>query len=96
MSTRGMTMIPNANNVSLDPLGLLADAIADRVVAKLQAKEGAALLSVADAAKYLGRGQGAVRGMIAKRILPVVRMGGRVMIRREDADRVIESSTSRG
>jgi excisionase family DNA binding protein len=83
-------------SAQVDPFVMLADAIADRVVARLRDLEKPALLSIQEAAKYLGRGPGAVRLLIAKKILPKVEMGGRVMVRRADADRVIEASVDRG
>jgi excisionase family DNA binding protein len=85
-------MSATTGNAGLDAL---ADAIAERVIARIRAQQEPPLMAVGEAAKYLGRGPGAVRGMIAKGILPSVRMSGRVMIRREDADRLIESSVTR-
>jgi excisionase family DNA binding protein len=85
-------MSATTGNVGLDAL---ADAIAERVIARILARQEPPLMTVGEAATYLNRGPGAVRGMIAKGILPSVRMGGRVMIRREDADRLIESSVAR-
>jgi excisionase family DNA binding protein len=76
-------------------LDALADAIAERVIARMRT-EGAdrpALLTVAQAAAYLSRSQSAVRVMLAKGVLPCVRQGGRVMLRRSEVDRAIEKQT---
>lgn len=81
----------STGNAGLDAL---ADAIAERVIERLRTDQEPALMTIAQAAKYLSRGPGGIRGMIAKRILPSVRVGGRVMIRREDADRLIQESLS--
>ena len=86
------SMSTTSGNAGLDAL---ADAIAERVIARMLAQQEPPLMTVGEAAVYLSRGPGAVRGMIGKGILPSVRMGGRVMIRREDADRLIESSVTR-
>jgi excisionase family DNA binding protein len=76
-------------NIGLDAL---ADAIADRVIARMKAEDTdrPALLTVAQAATYLSRSQSAVRAMLAKGVLPCVRQGGRVMLRRSEVDRAIE------
>jgi len=75
------------SNGSLD---LLVEAIADAVVKRLMAKRpNQRLLSVIEAAEYLGRTAHAVRNLIAKRTLPAVRQDGRVFIDREDLDRLI-------
>lgn len=52
----------------------------------------ARLLSVEQAAIYLGRTPGALRQMIFKGTLPVVRIGGRVQLDIRDLDRLIENS----
>jgi excisionase family DNA binding protein len=85
----------STGNVGLDAL---ADAIADRVIARMKAESAdqPALLTVAQAAKYLSRSPSAVRVMIAKGVLPCVRQGGRVMLRRSEVDRAIESQTEGG
>lgn len=82
-------MSTTTGNIGLDAL---ADAIAERVIARLRAEQQPALMTIAETSKYLSRGPGGIRGLIARGILPSVRMGGRVMIRREDADKVIKQS----
>ena len=84
----------STGNAGLDAL---ADAIAERVIAYMRAESGnrPALLTVAQAATYLSRSPSAVRVMIAKGILPCVRQGGRVMLRRADVDLAIEKQTER-
>ena len=51
---------------------------------------GKRLLSVPEAAEYLGRTPWAVRGLIDNGKLPVVRLDRRVQIDRLDLDRLIE------
>jgi excisionase family DNA binding protein len=77
-------------------LDLLADAIAERVVARMLADQPERLLTVDEAAKYLGRSARAVRHLIATRNLPVVREGRSVHLDRPELDRWIELRQSRG
>ena len=74
-------------NIGLDAL---ADAIADRVIARMQAGQPERLLTVEEAAKYLGRSARAVRHLIATKALPVVREGRSVHLDRHELDRWIE------
>lgn len=54
------------------------------------------LLNIDEAASYLGRTPGALRMMIHRGSLPVVRLGGRrVQLDREDLDRLIEVNKTR-
>jgi len=62
----------STGNAGLDAL---ADAIASRVVARLQQSQDSRLLSVREAAEYLGRTEKALRHMIANGIIPPVREG---------------------
>lgn len=71
-------------------LDALADAIAARVAARLQRSEEPRLLSVDNAAKYIGRTPKAVRHMIANGTISVIRDGGRIHLDRADLDRWIE------
>jgi excisionase family DNA binding protein len=79
----------------------LITAIADEVVRKLAPKLAAAtpnvilpaLLTVKDAATYIGRTEQAVQHLVFQRRLPVVRSGRRVHLRRSDLDRWIEENT---
>jgi excisionase family DNA binding protein len=81
-------------------LGLLVDAIAEQVAAKVRAEltthfETASwiqpvLLNVKEAAVYLGRSEQAVQHLIFQRELPVIRAGRRVHLDRRDLDKWIE------
>jgi hypothetical protein len=78
---------------------LLADAIADRVIARLrethpssQVKPTPRLLDVKSAADYLSRTPKAVRRLIDSGKLPVVRMDSRIYLDSVDLDRVIQAS----
>jgi hypothetical protein len=78
---------------------LLADAIAERVIARLRENElrsprriSPRLLDVKSAAEYLSRTPKALRRLIDSRKLPVVRMDSRIDLDSADLDRIIESS----
>jgi len=75
-------------------LNEVAERVAAKLVARLpQSDVGPRLLSVAQAALYLGRTKQAIQHMIAERRLPVVREGRRVHLDREALDRWIEGNT---
>jgi excisionase family DNA binding protein len=80
------------------PLVPLADAIADRVVDRLRPLIAAAqgvrprLLTVAQAAAYLGRTEKSVYAMTARGAFPAVRGDGRVMFDVQDLDQWIETN----
>ena len=79
-------------------LDALADAIAERVFQRLsqsQEKHVCRLLSVGEAARYIGRTPSAMRHMIAKGMVPCVRRDGRVYLDRPDLDGWIELGKSR-
>jgi excisionase family DNA binding protein len=76
--------VTSTGNAGLD---LLADSIAARVAARLNQLQEPRLLSVDDAARYLGRTPKALRHMIAGGALPAVREGTRVHLDRVDLDR---------
>jgi excisionase family DNA binding protein len=59
-------------------LDALADAIAERLLARLNESQEARLLSVNEAARYIGRTPKALRHMIANGVIPAVREGGRL------------------
>ena len=85
-----MSTPTTTGNVGLDAL---ADAIAERVLQRLQAAqkhEGNRLLDVSGAAEYLSRTPSAIRHMIAKGTLPAVRRDGRVYLDRQDLDTWVE------
>jgi excisionase family DNA binding protein len=89
-------MMNTTGNAGLDAL---ADAIAERVYQRLEVAQGkhrARLLSVTDAAEYVGRTPSAIRHMIGKGILPSVRRDGRVYLDCEDLDDWIEMGKTRG
>jgi excisionase family DNA binding protein len=83
-------------------LGALLDALAERVAEKVRASlaengGGMAvrprLLTVEQAAVYLGRTKDAIQHLVAGRKLPVVRDGRRVFLDVQDLDRWIENHT---
>jgi Helix-turn-helix domain len=94
----GVTMPARAQSVTVRTTGnagldALADAIAERVFARLEAAQGHAktrLLDVPAAAEYLSRTPSAIRHMIAKGILSAVRRDGRVYLDRQDLDNWVE------
>jgi excisionase family DNA binding protein len=53
------------------------------------------LLNIDEAASYLGRTPGALRMLIHRGTIAVVRIGGRVQLDREDLDRLIEVNKTR-
>src|ERR1700733_14622383 len=82
-------------------LGVLVDAIAAQVAARVKAEllaqlhpapVQAALLSVKDAGIYLGRSEQSIQHLIFDRELPVVRVGRRVHLDRRDLDLWIEKN----
>jgi excisionase family DNA binding protein len=77
----------STGNLGLDGL---ADAIAERILARLHQTEQPRLLSVAEAATYLGRTQKALRHMVANGVIPAVREGSRVHLDRADLDHWVE------
>jgi excisionase family DNA binding protein len=85
--------VSTTGNVGLDAL---ADAIAERVLARLSQSEDARLLTVDIAAKYIGRTPKALRHMIASGAVPAIREGGRVHLDRPDLDRWIEMRKAKG
>ena len=83
----------STGNTGLDAL---ADAIAERVLARMQLGQSERLLTVNEAAKYLGRTARAVRHLIATGALPVVREGRSVHLDRQELDQWIELRQARG
>jgi excisionase family DNA binding protein len=77
----------STGNLGLDAL---ADAIAARVAARLKQSAEPRLLSVNEAATYIGRSPKALRHLIESGAIPVVREGRRVYLDRRDTDRWIE------
>jgi excisionase family DNA binding protein len=83
----------------------LLDALADRVAAKVRAELGAGglsatvgprLLTVEQAASYLGRSKEAVEHMVASAKIPTVRIDRRVFIDVRDLERLIDDSKVTG
>jgi len=72
----------------------LATEIAARITPQLQRRNGATnrLLSVKEAAAYIGRTEQALQHLIHKREIVVVRKGRRVHLDRNDLDRWIEAN----
>jgi excisionase family DNA binding protein len=71
-------------------LDALADAIAERVLARLHQGKQPRLLTVNEAAAHIGRTAKALRHMIASGAIPAVREGSRVHLDRADLDRWVE------
>lgn len=83
----------------MDPtMEILAKAVADEVAAKLKDQLARphtiepALLTVKQAAVYLGRSEQSVQHLIFQKDLPVVRAGRRVHLDRKDLDAWIEKN----
>ena len=74
----------STGNAGLDAL---ADAIAERVLARLHQGEQPRLLTVDEAARYIGRTGKALRHMIANGAIAAVREGSRMHLDRADLDR---------
>jgi len=85
-------------------LDRLAEKVADKVRIKMlqtgHASAGTAvqrrLFTVADAARYIGRTEDAVRHMIDSGKLPVVRIYTRISLDKEDLDDLIRQSKKNG
>lgn len=77
----------STGNLGLDAL---ADAIAERVLARLNQSQEPRLLTVDEAAAYVGRTPKALRHMIANGTIPAVREGSRVHLDRADLDCWVE------
>lgn len=73
-----------AGRVALHIKGELAQLMAPRILP--------ALLTVKEAAVYIGRSEQAIQHLIFQRELPVVRAGRRVHLDRRDLDRWIENN----
>lgn len=76
----------------------IIDALAELVAGRVAERGGASqrLFSVDDAATYLGRTKPAVQNLIAGGTLPVVRIDRRVMLDRQDLDRLIDECKNGG
>jgi excisionase family DNA binding protein len=81
------------------PLDVLIRAIAEQVVAKVKAEMASfhrsiepILLSVKNAAIYLGRSEQSIQHLIFQHEIPVVRVGRRVHLDRRDLDAWIEKN----
>jgi excisionase family DNA binding protein len=77
-------------------LDALADAIAARVAARLGLSQEPRLLTVDEAAKYIGRTPKALRHMIASGAIAMIREGSRIHLDRADMDKWIEMRRVRG
>ena len=77
----------STGNAGLDEL---LDAVAARVAARLNKSEEPRLMSVNEAAVYIGRTPKALRHMIASGTVPAIREGTRVHLDRADLDQWIE------
>jgi excisionase family DNA binding protein len=83
--------VPRLATTGNSGLDALADAIAERVLARLHEGEGPRLLTVNQAAEYLGRTPKALRHMLAAGALPAVREGSRVHLDRTDLDHWLDA-----
>ncbi len=83
----------STGNIGLDAL---ADAIAERVAARLDKAEEPRLMSVDKAAEDIGRSPKALRHMIANGAIPSVREGSRVHLDRVDLDQWIDLRKAKG
>src|SRR5579862_6683883 len=92
---------PMHEDIQPGPLAALVSAIAAEVVRQIEPQLAKmtpnviqpALLDVKQAGAYIGRTPQAVKQMIFRKDLPVVRTGRRVHIRKVDLDRWIEKNT---
>jgi excisionase family DNA binding protein len=87
------------DNINSSVLDAILDALAERVAQRLLRAERSPamrprLLTVAEAARYLGRSKHAVEHLISQGRLPVVREGRRVFLDVEELDRWIEQNKS--
>lgn len=80
-------------NMGLDAL---ADAIAERVLARMNDSKPARLMTVEQAAVYVGRTPRAMRHLIATKSIPVVREGRSVHFERDALDRWVELRQTKG
>jgi excisionase family DNA binding protein len=87
MMVKGATHVNSTGNAGLDEL---LDAVAARVAARLNKSEEPRLMSVNEAAVYIGRTPKALRHMIASGTVPAIREGTRVHLDRADLDQWIE------
>ncbi len=90
METRPM----DPGHIFDDLLNTLADKVVQRLGARLNeaASPMPRLLTVEQAAEYLGRSAHSVRHLIRAGRLPVVRLDDRLYLDRKDLDRVIEEA----
>ena len=84
-------------------LGPLLDQIADLIAAKLDLRmprssvqDQRRLLTVGQAANYLGRTKVSVQHLVANGVLPAVRFDRRVFLDLRDLDRWIDENKSKG
>ena len=77
----------STGNAGLDAL---ADAIAERVLARLHQGEQPRLLTVDEAARYIGRTGKALRHMLANGAISAVREGSRMPLDRADLARWVD------
>lgn len=82
-------MSTTTGNTGLDAL---ADAIADRVFARLEARDAPAYLSAREVARRLSLSLRTVQDRASRGLLPSVRVGKRVMFRWADVQRAVEGA----
>lgn len=81
----------------------IEDAVEDLIVRKVvellkpskpsEVKRWSEVMTNKTAAEYMDRSARSIEGLVARRVLPVVRMDGRPQVRRVDIDRVVERAT---
>ena len=93
------TIQPRANSKMEQAINLFASKVAERVeeqvierLEHMAPQIQPALLSVKDAAIYLGRSEQSIQHLIFSQELPVVRVGRRVHLDRSDLDAWIEKN----
>ena len=77
-------------------LDSLAQKVADRVVEKMVLPTQTSthrVLSIEQAANYLGRTEKAVRHLISKGIIPATKLDGKIQIDRKQLDQLIDGAT---
>jgi excisionase family DNA binding protein len=83
----------STGNTALDAL---ADAIAARVAKQLSRSDQPRLMTVPEAATYIGRTTKALRHMIADGTIAAVRQGSRIHLDRSDLDQWINLRKTKG
>ena len=70
----------------------LAEAIADRVIARMEAKETKKVMNLKDAGAYMNRPVSSVRTLVLNKDLPSIRTNKRIYVLQSDIDEFLERS----